>query len=91
MTEPFNSFHIIYFSRVRGNASQWYQLVGMRGDQLVSIRVLMSYPNILGQREIEVKKKLIWTLPTHQLLQKKKNHILGIWFVNYYKVMKNNK
>lgn len=59
MTEPFNSFHIISFSRVRGNASQLYQLVGMRGDQLVSIRVLMSYPNILGQREIEVKKKLI--------------------------------
>lgn len=73
MTEPFNSFHVISFSRVRGNASQLYQLVGMRGDQLVSIRVLMSYPNILGQREIEVKKKLIWTLPTHQLLQKKKN------------------
>lgn len=50
MTEPFNSFHVISFSRVRGNASQLYQLVGMRGDQLVSIRVLMSYPNILGQR-----------------------------------------
>ncbi|PHT76218.1 hypothetical protein T459_19740 [Capsicum annuum] len=31
MTDPFNSVHIMSFSRARENASQVHQLVGMRG------------------------------------------------------------